>query len=350
MIFNKNFIVLLLLMFALCSFVNSEKNEKILFDLKQNDITILKSLVNPKTINEVVNLNYDLIKPVKSSLLSIGVNDIYLVETQNKKYVLRLSRVEKYLTLSASEFLFELEWLDFLKDHDVPVSYPIRRLDNQFCGLIQSPEGPRYSTLFSYAEGRANMNIEQAFVLGKSLAKLHIVSDSFETTLNRAHLNLYHLIECPLRQIKEFLGETCQNQCDYLDELAEELTKQISNVKLAEGSYGIIGGDVHGYNQHFTEGNQVTMFDFEFCAYGYRMYDLATFKWGRCSNNPALWDAFLNGYQSIRKVSNEEIQSIDVFVKARNLWWMGSMTTLPEYRYKLDNKFWDRAFSRFHEH
>lgn len=325
-----------------------EKNEKTFFDLEQKDISIIKSLVDPETINEVVNLNYDFSAPVKTSVLSIGVNDIYLVETQSNKYVLRLSRVEKYLTMSDDEFLFELEWLDFLKNHNVPVSYPIRRLDNRFCGIIQAPEGPRYATLFSYAEGTTEMNIEQAFILGKSLAKIHIVSDSFKTTLNRAHLNLYHLIECPIRQIKDFLPETCQKQYDFLDELADELTQQISTIQLKEGCYGIIAGDVHGYNQHFTDDNQITMFDFEFCAYGYRMYDLATFKWGRCSNNIELWEAFLNGYQSICKLSDEEIKTIDVFVNARNLWWMGSMVTLREYSYKLDSKFWERAFSRFH--
>ncbi len=91
------------------------------------------------------------------------------------------------------------------------------------------------------------------------------------------------------------------------------------------------------------------MFDFEFCAYGYRIYDIATFRWSRGSDNQKLWDSFLAGYQSIRELSGSEIQAIDIFVKARQLWWMGLVVTLSESKHilKSDLKFWDRAFSRF---
>jgi Ser/Thr protein kinase RdoA (MazF antagonist) len=151
-------------------------------------------LVDPSTISKIIEKYYDFEGPVKANILSIGINDIYLVETDNKKYVLRLSRSDKYLTMTASEFQFELEWLEFLNQHEVPVSYPIRRLDNQLYGLIQAPEGPCFFTLFSYAEGTTDMNVEQAFILGKTLAQLHMTSDKFKTTLNRNHLSIDNLI------------------------------------------------------------------------------------------------------------------------------------------------------------
>lgn len=313
------------------------------FDCDQIEVTTIKSLIDPKTISSLVQKYYHLEGMAKSSILSIGVNDIYLVESGGKKYALRLSRVDKYLTMTESEFLFELEWLEFLSKEQIPVSSPIRRADNQLCGLIDAPEGPRYATLFSFGEGTTDLNEEQAFILGESLAKLHVVSDTFKTSLSRFHLDLHALVNCPVEQIKTFLGKAYESKYPFLDELAAELTKQISTLDLNEVSYGIIAGDLHGYNQNFTSDNQLTMFDFEFCAYGYQIYDIATFKWSRGSNL-RLWQPFLKGYQSVRQLSVAEVQAIDLFAKARHLWWMGAMTTLPDIQHTLDNKFWNQAF------
>ena len=41
------------------------------------------------------------------------------------------------------------------------------------------------------------------------------------------------------------------------------------------------------------------------------------------------------------------MQAIDVFVKIKNLWWMGMRVTLSESKHKLDAKFWERAFFDF---
>jgi Ser/Thr protein kinase RdoA (MazF antagonist) len=89
------------------------------------------------------------------------------------------------------------------------------------------------------------------------------------------------------------------------------------------------------------------MFDFEFCAYGYRAYDIATFRWSRGSDNTELWNAFLNGYQSVRKLNDSEMKSIEVFIQARNLWWMSSLSKMPEYQHIFDDEFWRSAFSQF---
>lgn len=317
------------------------------FDLKESEVSIVVSLVDASTISEIVKKYYVCEGPVKANILSIGINDMYLVETKNRKYVLRLSRGDKYSTMTASEFQFELEWLEFLYQHEVPVAYPIRRSDNQLYGLIQAPEGPRFFTLFSYAEGTTELNVEQAFILGQALAQLHVTSDTFKTTLDRNHLSIDNLINHSINLIKGFFGESDQKICAYFDQLAESLTKQISELDLDSLNYGIVGGDVHGRNQHFTSDNRITLFDFEFCAYGYRVYDIATFKWNRGVTDIEAWHSFLDGYQSIRTLNDSELQAIDVFVKMRNLWWMGMRVTLSESKHKLDAKFWEYAFSRF---
>ena len=67
----------------------------------------------------------------------------------------------------------------------------------------------------------------------------------------------------------------------------------------------------------------VTLFDFEECAPGYRLYDIATFKWGVCTGSSdregKQWLAFLAGYESIKPLSNAEQSLIEVFVVVRKL-------------------------------
>lgn len=350
-LFNKKILFLprLFLIFSLLGFASlASSDENKFFDLDHSEVSVIKSLIDPLTIKRYVEKNYALEGGIKSAFLSQGVNDIYLIETHGAKYILRLSRADKYTTMTQAEFLFELNWLDFLHQQQVPVSYPIRRIDKHLCGLIQAPEGPRYATLFSYAEGTTAMNIEQALILGKALAELHAASDRYEGSIDCVNLDIDHLLYQPVQRIKDFLNGAYPEKCAYLDVLVEQLFQSISTIEITKGGVGIIAGDVHGYNQHFTADNQLTLFDFEFCAKGYRLYDIATFKWSRGAD-PELWQAFLEGYQSVRTLTEAEIEGIAIFVKARNLWWMGALTQLSESSHKLDRKFWERAFSQFNQ-
>lgn len=343
-----NFLALTLATFSFASLSSFENAlEREIFDLNESEISVVVSLVDSSTVSKIVQKYYDIDGPVTARLLSVGINDIYLVVTDNKKYVLRLSRADKYLTMTPSEFQFELEWLEFLNLNDIPVSYPIRRMDNQLYGLIEAPEGPRFFTLFSYAEGSTDMNVEQAYLLGNVLARLHLVSNKFNTSLNRSHLDVEDLITISKQRVKEFFAGKNETLCVYLDKFAAHLKAEISEIDIDILDYGIIGGDIHGYNQHMTKDNQITLFDFEFCAYGYRVYDIATFLWSRGSSDIQLWNSFLDGYQSIRTLSDTEMKAIEIFVKIRHLWWMGMRVSLPESKHTLDAKFWDRAFSRF---
>ncbi len=166
-------------------------------------------------------------------------------------------------------------------------------------------------------------------------------------SFDRVHLDVYQLVTLPLQEIKNFFGSVYETKYSWLDKVAEQLTKQISDLDMSNISYGIIAGDMHGYNQHFDENNQLTMFDFEFCAYGYRIYDIATFRWSRGSENIELWNYFLSGYQTVRELSKPEIQAIDVFVKARNLWWMKLSITFPDNKSCLNSRLWDPDYFSF---
>ena len=67
------------------------------------------------------------------------------------------------------------------------------------------------------------------------------------------------------------------------------------------------------------------MFDFDHCGYGWRAYDIAVFLG---SMPLEIGAAFLEGYQSLRRLSAAEIAAIPTFVKIRLIWDTGDVLAM----------------------
>lgn len=303
----------------------------------------LQSLIDPKSLSELIASHYDFEETAKATLLSICDNDVYLVTMGNSKYVLRIYRFNKHWLESKDNYLFEMEWLNFLKEKNLPISYPIRQRNGEYIGQLNAPEGIRYWALFSFAEGDTEMDIKRAETFGKSIALIHLVSDDFVANHKRHHIDLEFLIDKPVHRIEQILNTSRIDDLNFLKELAAKLKSKIEAIPFATGEYGVIGGDFHGWNQHFNCANEVTHFDFDLCGYGWRAYDVAVFKWCR-GENSELWEAFLGGYNAIRPLSSRELNAISAFVIIRQLWLMGSHTTYPDAPARLDKNYWDNRF------
>jgi Ser/Thr protein kinase RdoA (MazF antagonist) len=74
----------------------------------------------------------------------------------------------------------------------------------------------------------------------------------------------------------------------------------------------------------------MAIIDLDFCAYGWRVYDLATYIWLQVENDVSLrkarqpvFDALLEGYQSVRPLSDAERRALPHFVLVRHNWLLG---------------------------
>ncbi|QLE57382.1 phosphotransferase [Nostoc sp. TCL26-01] len=68
-----------------------------------------------------------------------------------------------------------------------------------------------------------------------------------------------------------------------------------------------------------------TLFDFDQCGYGWRAFDIAKFLHAslRMNINITVRNKFVEGYQTIRQLSQDELESIPIFMKAAHIWLMG---------------------------
>jgi hypothetical protein len=121
-------------------------------------IRIARSFVAAESVAELIAAEYDVASPVScrlfSKLLRTQDNDHYLATAgDGTQYAFRVYQQGDRYHRAESDYLYEIDWLRFLREHELPVSYPIRRRDGGYIGRIDAPEGTRYYALFSLAYG-----------------------------------------------------------------------------------------------------------------------------------------------------------------------------------------------------
>lgn len=140
---------------------------------------IIKSVISPENLTEQVKANYLNSSPFHISLLSLGDNDNYLVQTQDEKYVLRLYRHNKHWLPTKESYAFEFQLLNYLHHNKLLVSYPIAGNNEEYLGTISAPEGIRYWSLFSFASGKLmQFNCENCYNYGKVISQFHLLTIS----------------------------------------------------------------------------------------------------------------------------------------------------------------------------
>lgn len=264
---------------------------------------------------------YRIEEPISCVFWQRGINDTYRVRGSKAAYSLRVYR---HRLRSREEIDFEIAALNYLKQKGANVAYPIATHSDEYVTEIQPPEGTRYVIVTTHAEGKEPDYDEanSACLFGESVAELHNYSNGFETPYSRPTLTLEHLLEKPLKIITPYLEDRASDS-QFIKSTAEALRDEVIRRDVKKMDIGFCHGDCHGGNVH-SYNNSITHFDFDCCGFGFRIFELATFKWGIHGedNEDELWSNFLSGYQSIRQPSAEDLSLLETFVVIRHIWWM----------------------------
>lgn len=285
---------------------------------------------------------YDIGQVTDCQLWNRGLSDIYVVDTPSTPYVLRVSHAH---WRTKSEIDFELELLVFLRDRQIPVACPLPTQTGELTVEIIAPEGKRYATLFTYAPGHValgDLNLTQGHKLGTTVAQLHQAAAGFHSQAYRHPLTLDYLLDDSLAAIAPFLHQRSQD-LTYLVTVVDQIKAQLQDFPQEPPLWGICWGDPHSGNAHFTDDNHVTLFDFDQCGYGWRAFELAKFLHvsTRTGMSKAVRDAFLNGYQTVQALTDNEINSLQVFTQVAHIWqWSISLTAAKLHEYsRLDHSY-----------
>lgn len=292
--------------------------------VSQEVFPVVYSTLGKNALITMVLGQYNLSMITNLQLWHRGLSDVYLVETENNKYILRVSH--NYWR-NQQETDFELELLKFLHQNKLPVAYPICTKNDELSIEINAPEGKRYAALFIYAPGEiplGDFNVTQSRKLGENLAKIHQIGYNFESNFYRQPLTLDYLLDDSLKIIIPLLKEQ-HFEINYLQETAFNIKNKVKKLPQNSPFWTTCWGDPHSGNTHFTIDTQLTLFDFDQCGYGWRIFDIAKF-FQRAINTGMTRKtrtAFMEAYQTINPLTSLELELLRYFTQVAHIWMWG---------------------------
>lgn len=245
----------------------------------------------------------------------IGYSDTmtYQVKTEDgSKYLLRIHPGK----IRGAELISELQFLDALHTAGFMVPTSIAAHD----GLSVIPIGtfedyPALDvTLMKWVNGEhasESLSESQAFHVGVMIAKLHEAAIAFERPagFTRPIWGLDSFREA-IAKLERY-AHTFLSAASWLpyQRAAEQVLSQLKLMNAHDGNFGLIHADLHLGNIVF-EGDHPRPIDFGRCGYGYFLYDLAAVM---LSLVPKQRYQVIQGYESIRELGTEYIQSLECF-------------------------------------
>lgn len=303
------------------------------------------STLSPQALIEKVIARYEIGEINRCLFWNRGLSDIYLIETVDRSYILKISH---HHWRSRSEIQFELEFLDFLHQHDLPVANPLKTREGELFVTVRAVEGDRYAAIFPYAPGevpQGDLSIEQSQIMGQTLSKIHQASLRFENTVSRPSLDIKYLLDDSFAIINPYLRHQ-EDDLAYLEQTISKIKQQLTCLKQTSPLWSVCWGDPHSGNVHFTQDNQITLFDFDQCGFGWRIFDIAKFLQVSLSAGVSrrIRDGFLAGYQTVQSLTETETLSLQTLTQMAHIWhWAISINATAVHTWcKLDSYYTKR--------
>lgn len=285
---------------------------------------VLRSLIEVGALARLLEEEYEL-REVQCRLIQATIRDTYRVDTATGFFILSIYR---HGQRTAEEIGAELDIMAAAHEAGVRVPAPIPCSSGERLLTIKAPEGLRHAVLFTYVEGRQlSKNPEEAIVrrYGQAVARIHHVADALPRPMPRSRLGTEALLDRPLAAFASVVSRRPEVVAE-LREVVAALHPRISALPVESPGFGLIHGDVIPSNAQVTPEGEVTVLDFDFCGYGWRAYDIATYLWEVrfWGTSEAAAQAFLDGYRKERPLAGWEQEALALFVAARGLVALGT--------------------------
>lgn len=303
-------------------------------------VRVVYSLVATEEIQRIVASEYDVGVPDRCRVIHTGHNDTYEVVIGSQRYAFRLQSEGKWWKSGESDARFELELLTHLHQYDVPVAYPLPRRNGDLLGVIRAPEGDRFYSLFAWAHGKVaddedltDLTPKRAAIVGETMAAIHVAADQHEPKHSRYRLDERTLLDLSLVELDEELRAATPEDAKTIEHYVAEIRARLHDFDPGPTGWGIIHGDIYWANFHFDD-DQITMFDFDLCGYGWRAYDFA-YYYTRIPES--VRGPTLDGYQAVRPLSDAETDMVATF--GRLAWIRADGRPVPRLAQLLRNPY-----------
>jgi Ser/Thr protein kinase RdoA (MazF antagonist) len=262
----------------------------------------------------------------KIELLDNVANFVYQFQSGHHWKILRITHNSHR---SEEQIIAELDWVNFLAEHAVPVAQACLSKNQRFTETF--PVGDSYFTAaaFEFAPGQLIENADPSEWnptlfqnLGRIMGKLH------KATKEYAPLHLKQ------KRKHWYEDDLIQHASDYLpvdqqsaaQELAE-IMEQFNQLETNRDQYGLVHNDVNPTNFHVDNG-RITIFDFDDCAYNWFINDVAVAMplyssmfskpdWENRLCEYIVW--FMRGYEEENHLDDKWLNLLPICMRLQNL-------------------------------
>jgi Ser/Thr protein kinase RdoA (MazF antagonist) len=246
---------------------------------------------------------------------------VYGFQRDGKKFVLRLTPPNDDVDVAAQRSI--LAWMAYLAGHGAFVPEPLPSQNGNLVEDIPSPEGEWLAVASTRAEGILSEEIPleqwddvQFQMLGRSIGKIHAIARAYAPSKEVSYPeweiggNMFN------HQIKDEL---------WLKEKQSRVLEQIHALPRPADAYGLVHCDLH-FGNFFVDVHRqtVTLIDFDDCAYGWFVMDIAVLLFDVLVLYPGtdrdeyglnFLRSFLSGYLAENRLSIFWIEQLPLFLK-----------------------------------
>jgi Ser/Thr protein kinase RdoA (MazF antagonist) len=286
---------------------------------------VSNSTLSAENVGLLLQHKYDLSTSATCKLLKTGINHSYLITDGDRKYVFRIYSLNWRNTEEISE---EIRLLNFLRDSNIPVSYPIIDSAGNYIHELKAPEGYRYGVLFSYAEGEKILNFSANvhYKVGETMAQLHNVSNNLE--LQRVNYSPQVILQDSLECLKQFLPADT-DEMRWMVSTQKYLLDELEKANTEELRSGAVHLDIWFDNFNITKEGDITLYDFDFCGNGWLCLDIAYYILQLHSTEKVETErdeklkSFFAGYESVTPISIEEKRLLPILGVSLYFFYLG---------------------------
>ncbi len=293
-----------------------------------NPFPVQDSVLSAQAIADRLLPLYGLTTPYSCRFFRKGICDTYHIRSTDGGYYMKVYRAGRRSLLDVSE---EVRLLNHLLEQGVSVVRPASRLNGGYVNELEAPEGTRYSVLFHAVEGEEERTDQHRREFGAAVARMHTAADSMTPTYNRQHLDMGALIEENMVHIGRLMGHRPED-FGLIRGIADHAKNRIASLLPCNPpEFGICHGDLHGGDVLYDSNGLPTLLDFDSSGCGWRAVDIGVYlcdEWMDTSLEietvrQQKLAVFLDGYQTVRGLGDNELAVIQLTPAIRHIFLMG---------------------------
>ena len=280
--------------------------------------------INKKDIS-FINSQFNIEKIISFKGIKQGIeNTNYLLKSKNENFILTIFERR----VSKKEVPFFMKLMEKLNESKINCPKPLKTKKNSY--LINVKKKTACIVTFLKGRDKKNLNIRDCYSVGKITAEIHLITEK---------IKLYRKNSMGIKSLKPLL-KSIKFKSNKFSKLEVYLKNNLNDIKKnwpKKLPNGIIHGDLFIDNIFFKKNKLSGIIDFYFAGNDYFMYEIAIcinalcfdFKDKKFLMNKQKIKSLIKGYESIKKISSNEKNSINVLCRGAALRYL--LTRLYDY-------------------